>query len=508
MGRLFFFNSTVPGLPVRPYWREYILARTILIPLWPAVILFGLIANLTNIVVFLKCGIRDNVTILLLSLSMSDMTYLILSMPTVCQTIILDFDPGFPWPFDPKFIGELLHAPAVTAYDLSSLISVLLGVTRCACVAMPLQFKSVFTKARTVKILITVLIVAVALRGPILSIFRVAWVTDSHTNRSYPPYWREYILARTILIPLWPAIILFGLMANLTNIIVFFKCGIRDNVTILLLSLSMSDMTYLILSMPTVCQTIILDFDPDFPWPFDPKFIGELLHAPAVTAYDLSSLISVLLGVTRCACVAMPLQFKSVFTKARTVKILITILIVAVALRGPILSIFRVTWTTDSHTNRSYPYVAVHNAKQMVRINDILNRNLLPWINFIIMITCVAVLGFKLSQASIVRKSYTFKSGTESENSKRQGLSPKDLHVIQSVVLVCAIFLASQLPFLAYSTIRLINSEFDRWARLHNLFTIWSSVGFMCAYLNASLNIFVYYNFNSKYKSTLLSIFK
>ncbi|GFO34216.1 chemosensory receptor a [Plakobranchus ocellatus] len=317
------------------------------------------------------------------------------------------------------------------------------------------------------------------------------------------PYWREYILARTILIPLWPAIILFGLIANLTNIVVFLKCGIRDNVTILLLSLSMSDMTYLILSMPTVCQTIILDFDSDFPWPFDPKFIGELLHAPAVTAYDLSSLISVLLGVTRCACVAMPLQFKSVFTKARTVKILITVLIVAVALRGPVFSIFRVAWTNDPQTNRSYPYVSVHNVKQMVRINDILNRNLLPWINFIIMITCVVVLSFKLSQASKVRK-----SGTESEKSKRHGLSPKDLHVIQSVVLVCAIFLASQIPLLAYSTIRLINPEFDRWARLHYLFTIWNSVGLMCAYLNASLNIFVYYNFNSKYKSTLLTLSK
>ncbi|GFO34218.1 chemosensory receptor a [Plakobranchus ocellatus] len=318
------------------------------------------------------------------------------------------------------------------------------------------------------------------------------------------PYKRECTIIRTILSPLWPVILLFGLIGNLTNIVVFLKCGIKDNVTTLLLSLSVSDMMYLVLSAPTVSKSIIVDFAPNFQWSFDPEFLGALFYWPAATAYDFSSYLSVALGVTRCACVAMPLQFKSIFTKTRTIKLIVALFVLTLALRAPVLSIHRVAWKIDLQTNLSYPYLAAYNVKQMVRINDVLNRNSLPWINFIIMITCVGVLSFKLSQASRVRKSYTSKSSTQSEKSKNQGLSPKDLHVIQSVVLVCAIFLVSQLPFLAYSTVRLINPEFDRWARLHYLFTIWSLISHTCAHLNASVNILVYYNFNRKYKSVLL----
>ncbi|GFO34215.1 hypothetical protein PoB_006072000 [Plakobranchus ocellatus] len=46
------------------------------------------------------------------------------------------------------------------------------------------------------------------------------------------------------------------------------------------------------------------------------------------------------------------------------------------------------------------------------------------------------------SQAST--ENLTHQNHTESEKSKNQGLSPKELHAIQTVVLACAIFLASQ----------------------------------------------------------------
>ncbi|GFO14615.1 chemosensory receptor b [Plakobranchus ocellatus] len=147
----------------------------------------------------------------------------------------------------------------------------------------------------------------------------------------------------------------------------------------------------------------------------------------------------------------------------------------------------------------------------MTRINDILNRNSLLYINFIIMITCVSVLSYKLYQASKTRRSYTTSSGIDPEQasgkSDNLGLSSKDVHVIQSVVLVGSIFIMSQAPFLMYSTTRLIVSEFGTRGRFELIFAVCTTISQTCSYLNATVNIFVYYNFNSKFKSDLLFMF-
>ncbi|GFN98210.1 chemosensory receptor c [Plakobranchus ocellatus] len=294
----------------------------------------------------------------------------------------------------------------------------------------------------------------------------------------------------------------------MTNIVVFLKAGVKDNVTTLLLSLSVSDITFLMLITPQVCSIIIAFFAPNWPWPFHIGFLNEMLYWPAYTFYEFSSYISVWLGVTRCACVAMPLKFKSVFTKTRTVKAVIIIFIVSVSLRVPVMSMFRTAWKRDPKTNVSSVYFVKQNSELITHFNDALNRGSLPMINFIIMITCVCVIKTKLYQASLVRNSQIATSAADSkqemEGQDNQGRSSKDLRVIQSVVLICCIFIVSQLPFLAYSLGRLIEPEFDITGSLRFLFHAFSAVSRLCSYLNASVNIFVYYNYNSKYISTLL----
>ncbi|GFO26386.1 chemosensory receptor c [Plakobranchus ocellatus] len=337
---------------------------------------------------------------------------------------------------------------------------------------------------------------------------------NSSTTRYDPsswPYFEEFTLAIKILRPCGPAIILFGFLANLTNIVVFLKAGVKDNVTALLLSLSVSDLTFLVLIAPSACTFVILIFAPQWSYPFYRGFLEEMLYWPAYTFYDFSSYISVWLGVTRCACVAMPLQFKSVFTKARTVRAILALFILAVCLRLPVMSMFRLAWRTDPHTNSSSVHLRRENSESIVRFNDVFNRTSMPWINFIIMVTCVVVIKIKLYQASLVRKSHTSTPASDSKQTTAEGLdeqgrSSKDLRVIQSVVLICCIFIASQLPFLVYSTVRLINPDFDVLRRLQNLFFIFTTLSRTCSYLNASVNIFVYYNYNSKYKAIFLSL--
>ncbi|KAK3786841.1 hypothetical protein RRG08_061392 [Elysia crispata] len=159
----------------------------------------------------------------------------------------------------------------------------------------------------------------------------------------------------------------------------------------------------------------------------------------------------------------------------------------------------------------SAPYLVSVNRASMTRVNDILNRGFMIWFNYVTMITCVIVLSYNLSRASKIRQSCAVKlpqsCDQASNNGAVQGMSAKDLQVVKSVVLVCSIFIMSQLPSVMLSTTRLIYPEFDDDASLAHLFGTFSQINNTCAYLNASINIFVYYNYNSKYRSVLNSFF-
>ena len=324
------------------------------------------------------------------------------------------------------------------------------------------------------------------------------------------PYQEEYFIVVKILAPLWPAMILFGLVSNFINIIVFLKTGAKDNVTVLLLSLAASDLVFLTLSTTLTCSLLIRILVKSHSWPIDYGIFRYLLYWPAFTAYDLSAFISVSLGMMRCACVALPLKFKVIFTKSRTIKWVMFLVVLAVSLRIPVLSIHRISWRTDPQTNSSSPYLKAVNNIYMTRINDILNRGIVIYILYITMVTCVAVLTFKLYQASKIRRACTTvlpkTSDPAPDKPVTYGLSSKDIQVVKSVVLVCTIFILSQLTFLITSTIRLFVPDFDNDRPLIFLFGLIGEINATCSYLNASFNIFVYYNYNSKYRSVFCSL--
>ena len=138
---------------------------------------------------------------------------------------------------------------------------------------------------------------------------------------------------------------------------------------------------------------------------------------------------------------AMPLQFKSMLTVKRTVVAILILFRSDLLLYLPMLTVFRLGWVRDPLTNRSSLSLvrdsAVRAAKQ--NINDILNKNSIPWVTFIVMITSVALLIFKLFESSKVRSSVTSISSiddtsgksTDPKQTKSYKLSPKDAQVVQ-----------------------------------------------------------------------------
>ena len=150
-----------------PYRQEYALVATVFISFWPVLLFAGLLSNATNVVVFLKVGVKDSVSTLLLALSISDFIFLSLFSPTILKYSFTNFGSFRISALD--VMHYLCYWPAFTFYDNSAYISVFLGVTRCACVAMPLRFKSVFTVKRTIAVVLILFCLDVLFHLPMLT---------------------------------------------------------------------------------------------------------------------------------------------------------------------------------------------------------------------------------------------------------------------------------------------------------------------------------------------------
>ena len=251
--------------------------------------------------------------------------------------------------------------------------------------------------------------------------------------------------------------------------------------------------------------------------------------------YDYSSFISVFLATVRCACVARPLRFKSMFTRSRTVTVLCLLFVLAFVLRVPALTVFRLSWALNPQTNSTFRSVVfADNFRAIYQANDILNRNIISWLAYITITTCVVILASKLQTASRFRRSLSSQVasnvqpkkgksagqmsgalGIPLKDSKSAGhnlkdsdkMSTRELQVIQSVTLICVIFILSQLPFQVISTVRLFVPEFDNYRSAHHIYGFSSHISSTFGFLNASVNIFVHICFNARYRKQFLALF-
>ena len=207
----------------------------------------------------------------------------------------------------------------------------------------------------------------------------------------------EYSVLRKFIYQIWICIALFGLVANILNIVVFTKIGLKDNVTITLLFLSISDLLFLAITSSIIVGRYMEVHQRRHVWPFHLYIILLGPYWYAYIFYDYSSFISVFLASVRCACVARPLRFKSMFTKSRTLTILCLLFALAFILRVPVLTVFRLSWAVNPQTNSTFRSLKFsHNFRDIYKANDILNRNIISWLAYITIIMC-AVLFWRLS---------------------------------------------------------------------------------------------------------------
>ncbi|GFR71143.1 chemosensory receptor C [Elysia marginata] len=341
-----------------------------------------------------------------------------------------------------------------------------------------------------------------------------------------------YFLIRKLCYPISFSVAVFGVIFNLICILVFVKMKLKDNVNITLFFLAVSDLMYLLAHCPHIMSPVLT--------PVLAKRFPKLRLAPgdhvllfgtvwlSAVFNGFSALVSVFLAVVRCMCVAKPLKFKSMFTKQRTLSILGVLFVAAVAQTYAQVAVIKLIRAVNPRTNSTYLAIRLRdNVHSLMMAHDIFNKAVLIWLMYIIFIVCTCVLASKLRAASKFRRSLAAARGPgkdqaadqipgslksshpsgQTESSERseklsRAMSTKELQVVKSVILICVLYVVSLLPLLVLSVIRLFYAE-----SLSYIFDSIYVASTPCMFLNASVNMFVYIRFNTRFREKFFDLF-
>ncbi|KAK6994225.1 tachykinin-like peptides receptor 86C [Biomphalaria glabrata] len=293
------------------------------------------------------------------------------------------------------------------------------------------------------------------------------------------------------------AIVSFGVIANIINLIIFVKLGFKDTVNISLVALTICDLCSLLplISLGVLTQPRLLSPDVTFVG-------GEIQFLasgwPHTILSKLTSWITAFIMVERCLCIAKPLKVKTLVTPFRVKFCLVLLSVIVVSGALPTYATHYFDWKFYPMLNRTLlGLVLTDNALEVTRVSNVLSNSVSALLSFTITASCTLVIVVQLNRKSKWRQSVAASSKRETFPS-----SSKENKAAKLVITLSAVFLISVLPSIMVVIGSAIDDNFGLLGLYRNLFNICYCVTFIMEALNSSVNIIVYYFMNSRFRET------
>ncbi|XP_005096769.1 uncharacterized protein LOC101854320 [Aplysia californica] len=295
--------------------------------------------------------------------------------------------------------------------------------------------------------------------------------------------------------------------------IVFIKIGLEDGITVAFFALAISDLLFVGIYF-VICALALLHNVLKLRGYVRFNSLGFLLIWYSSAFFDASMLITVFLAVQKCACVAIPLLFKNVFTRSRCVVVVVVIYVGTFTWYMPLLSQQGMKERFDRRTNTTaLMYKAPPHFLLMLQLFKSVSRTVLPGICLSLIIISVIVLTIKLKQASKFRQASAShgnkdnNKNSDSSSMKQNPSSSKELRVIKAVTLVSTIFVVCYIPDIVVSFCQIFFPELSDRGRYRNMRKLVDEIHSVMTTVNSSVNIFVYFTFNTRYREKLVRLF-
>ena len=316
-------------------------------------------------------------------------------------------------------------------------------------------------------------------------------------------------IARRVKDTVLPVFFLIGGPANVINMAVYYKQGLKNRVNLCLFALSLADELVMIQAMFLFGEQIHVQFTTK------EKF-GPLLRFMANNNLSgfygfswVSQILSAIVASERCLCVLSPLRFQTLL-QTRTMAVIITaVYLVVVGFYFLVATRYRIACVFDPSSNTvQYTLVAgefYQKHQRFIKYLDVFIYGTgIPAVLIIVVTTATITTAMKIRQAATWRAGSSSASGSSS--SALSSISPQELALTKMLIGVSVLFIVCISPFAFFRLAWLFMPEIEVGRRKHNFYLIglWTIETF--SFVNSSFNIFVYYTMGSRYRDTFWSL--
>lgn len=306
----------------------------------------------------------------------------------------------------------------------------------------------------------------------------------------------------------------FGTVTNVINGVIFIGQGIKDCMSLCLLSLTVTNLITVVFGLLT-CLFRFLAFL-NVETEFDLFSVLFILTTTTSMVYNISTITTTFIALERCLCVSLPLKFKDFVTYNRTIVILISIYVYDVVVCMPHLLTMRLISQYDNQKNSTKTVL------WFLPIRAEVNKFIQGFVLLIVESLCLLViLASTVIMTVTLRRSlqrWTYHrglqhsernvrlitTGSEKEITK-QAHSLKKRRVVKTVVILALVsFVCNSLRFI----VLMISCIYpDLQCTQRNLFYDINGLLFLLQMINSSADIFVYFVFNSSFRRYFFEIF-
>ncbi|KAI8786160.1 FMRFamide receptor [Biomphalaria glabrata] len=294
---------------------------------------------------------------------------------------------------------------------------------------------------------------------------------------------------------------LFGIFANVINIVVFTKQGFQDSVNVTLTALAISDIGALVTLQLTTLLTNPFVFSATLS--FSPvELLGMVSFYPHNYFIRVSGFITSFAAVERCLCVVMPLKVKGIITsKVAVIVNVIIFLIISLNMLTPYYYVY-FSWTFVPFLNTSILGVSYREGWEAAfGVSYFVTDLFEPYFTFFILIVSTFVMTARLKSTVSWRKSVT-------SSSSKSGLPSKEKRLVVMLATVSLIFIICLIPQSAILTAVSIVQELNAKGAYFDVALVIYCISYLAETICSSVNILVYYKMSSKYRETINNMFK
>ncbi|XP_076461724.1 uncharacterized protein LOC143294179 [Babylonia areolata] len=293
---------------------------------------------------------------------------------------------------------------------------------------------------------------------------------------------------------------LIGGPANVINMAVFYKQGLKDRVNVCLFALALADELYLIMGVIYFGEQLHIQFTTGERFGPIMTFLANNHFTGLLGFGYVSNVLSTIIASERCHCVLNPLSYHTLM-RTRTMTLIVVITYVTVlglyfvvtfryrvgCLHDPVSGFVVNTAVTGEFYERNKEFIDL--------LHGLCFGVGLPWVLIVVVAVTTAVTVVKL------RQSLAWRAGSS------RSLSSKEVGLTKMLIANSCFFLACIFPISLMHVTWMMFPEMNTGRRQHNFFmtSLWVTQGI--TFINATFNFFVYYAMGSRYRETFWALF-